>query len=200
MSCERERERETVFNLSLYNESSSQISWQKHRSLEWYLAVLVNNHALEDRNSCNHTKCWSVSDRYFKRQLERTDDSLSLKLLLNLCNSLCLNFSYCKKQFRSVTCVELHSLQQDVCHWELNLAPWLKVLAVECFCLKFEMQRLLCSSHKRFPSTGSCAEPGGSSSLQNSPIRSLPHWNSQSSMPSTPDLRVRSPHSVHSTR
>ncbi|KAM5339647.1 FERM domain-containing protein 4A isoform 5-T5 [Glossophaga mutica] len=59
----------------------------------------------------------------------------------------------------------------------------------------------LSSSHKRFPSTGSCAEAGGgSSSLQNSPIRSLPHWNSQSSMPSTPDLRVRSPHYVHSTR
>ncbi|XP_053428725.1 FERM domain-containing protein 4A isoform X3 [Nycticebus coucang] len=57
------------------------------------------------------------------------------------------------------------------------------------------------SSHKRFPSTGSCAEAGGgSSSLQNSPIHSLPHWNSQSSMPSTPDLRVRSPHYVHSTR
>nr|XP_044618411.1 FERM domain-containing protein 4A isoform X1 [Equus asinus] len=57
------------------------------------------------------------------------------------------------------------------------------------------------SGHKRFPSTGSCAEAGGgSSSLQNSPIRSLPHWNSQSSMPSTPDLRVRSPHYVHSTR
>lgn len=57
------------------------------------------------------------------------------------------------------------------------------------------------SSHKRFPSTGSCAEAGGgSNSLQNSPIRSLPPWNSQSSMPSTPDLRVRSPHYVHSTR
>ncbi|XP_020919873.1 FERM domain-containing protein 4A isoform X2 [Sus scrofa] len=57
------------------------------------------------------------------------------------------------------------------------------------------------SSHKRFPSTGSCAEAGGGSgSLQNSPVRSLPHWNSQSSMPSTPDLRVRSPHYVHSTR
>uniref|UniRef100_A0A8C6GYH5 FERM domain containing 4A n=1 Tax=Mus spicilegus TaxID=10103 RepID=A0A8C6GYH5_MUSSI len=56
------------------------------------------------------------------------------------------------------------------------------------------------SSHKRFPSTGSCTEAGVSSSLQNSPIRSLPHWNSQSSMPSTPDLRVRSPHYVHSTR
>ncbi|XP_075782178.1 FERM domain-containing protein 4A isoform X10 [Pelodiscus sinensis] len=56
------------------------------------------------------------------------------------------------------------------------------------------------SSHKRFPSTGSCAEAGGSNSLQNSPIRSLPHWNSQSTMPSTPDLRVRSPHYVHSTR
>ncbi|XP_063525649.1 FERM domain-containing protein 4A isoform X9 [Pongo pygmaeus] len=56
------------------------------------------------------------------------------------------------------------------------------------------------SSHKRFPSTGSCAEAGGgSNSLQNSPIRGLPHWNSQSSMPSTPDLRVRSPHYVHST-
>ncbi|XP_069484022.1 FERM domain-containing protein 4A isoform X3 [Ambystoma mexicanum] len=54
--------------------------------------------------------------------------------------------------------------------------------------------------HKRFPSTGSCAEAGGSSSLQNSPIRSLPHWNSQTSMPSTPDLRIRSPHYVHSTR
>ncbi|CAO2594977.1 FERM domain-containing protein 4A [Lemmus lemmus] len=57
-----------------------------------------------------------------------------------------------------------------------------------------------CSSHKRFPSTGSCTEAGVSSSLQNSPIRGLPHWNSQSSMPSTPDLRVRSPHYVHSTR
>uniref|UniRef100_A0A8C9AJB6 FERM domain containing 4A n=1 Tax=Prolemur simus TaxID=1328070 RepID=A0A8C9AJB6_PROSS len=57
------------------------------------------------------------------------------------------------------------------------------------------------STHKRFPSTGSCTEAGGgSSSLQNSPIRGLPHWNSQSSMPSTPDLRVRSPHYVHSTR
>ncbi|XP_034500234.1 LOW QUALITY PROTEIN: FERM domain-containing protein 4A [Ailuropoda melanoleuca] len=57
------------------------------------------------------------------------------------------------------------------------------------------------SSHKRFPSTGSCAEAGGgSNSLQNSPVRSLPPWNSQSSMPSTPDLRVRSPHYVHSTR
>ncbi|XP_052585360.1 FERM domain-containing protein 4A isoform X4 [Peromyscus californicus insignis] len=56
------------------------------------------------------------------------------------------------------------------------------------------------SSHKRFPSTGSCTEAGVSSSLQNSPIRGLPHWNSQSSMPSTPDLRVRSPHYVHSTR
>ena len=60
---------------------------------------------------------------------------------------------------------------------------------------------LVCSNHKRFPSTGSCAEAGGgSSSLQTSPIRSLPHWNSQCSMPSTPDLRVRSPHYVHSTR
>ncbi|XP_057400389.1 FERM domain-containing protein 4A isoform X1 [Balaenoptera acutorostrata] len=57
------------------------------------------------------------------------------------------------------------------------------------------------SSHKRFPSTGSCAEAGGGgSSLQTSPIRSLPPWNSQCSMPSTPDLRVRSPHYVHSTR
>ncbi|XP_077120738.1 FERM domain-containing protein 4A isoform X3 [Ranitomeya variabilis] len=57
------------------------------------------------------------------------------------------------------------------------------------------------SNHKRFPSTGSCSEAGGSNSLQNSPIRTLPHWNSQSSMPSTPDLRIRSPHHyVHSTR
>ncbi|OCT87239.1 hypothetical protein XELAEV_18020936mg [Xenopus laevis] len=53
------------------------------------------------------------------------------------------------------------------------------------------------SHHKRFPSTGSCSEAGGSSSLQNSPIRTLPHWNSQSSMPSTPDLRIRSPHYGH---
>ncbi|XP_039617430.1 FERM domain-containing protein 4A isoform X4 [Polypterus senegalus] len=56
------------------------------------------------------------------------------------------------------------------------------------------------SNHKRFPSSGSCAEAGVSNSLQNSPIRSLQHWNSQSSMPSTPDLRVRSPHYIHSTR
>ncbi|KAG7454327.1 hypothetical protein MATL_G00258500 [Megalops atlanticus] len=56
-----------------------------------------------------------------------------------------------------------------------------------------------CSSHRRFPSTGSC-EAGGSSSLQSSPVRSLPHWSSQSSMPSTPDLRTRAPHYVHSTR
>ncbi|XP_030072002.1 FERM domain-containing protein 4A isoform X2 [Microcaecilia unicolor] len=56
------------------------------------------------------------------------------------------------------------------------------------------------SSHKRFPSTGSCAEAGGSNSLQNSPIRSLPHWNSQASMPSTPDLRVHAPHYIHSNR
>ncbi|XP_036375760.1 FERM domain-containing protein 4A-like [Megalops cyprinoides] len=55
------------------------------------------------------------------------------------------------------------------------------------------------SSHRRFPSTGSC-EAGGSSSLQSSPVRSLPHWSSQSSMPSTPDLRTRAPHYVHSTR
>ncbi|XP_076852148.1 FERM domain-containing protein 4A-like isoform X3 [Brachyhypopomus gauderio] len=47
------------------------------------------------------------------------------------------------------------------------------------------------SSHRRFPSTGSC-EAGGSNSLQCSPVRSLPHWNSQCSMPSTPDLRTRS--------
>ncbi|XP_072551899.1 FERM domain-containing protein 4A isoform X6 [Salminus brasiliensis] len=52
------------------------------------------------------------------------------------------------------------------------------------------------SSHRRFPSTGSC-EAGGSNSLQNSPVRTLPHWNSQSSMPSTPDLRTRS--YVHSS-
>uniref|UniRef100_A0A3Q2NR24 FERM domain containing 4A n=1 Tax=Fundulus heteroclitus TaxID=8078 RepID=A0A3Q2NR24_FUNHE len=55
------------------------------------------------------------------------------------------------------------------------------------------------SSHRRFPSSGS-AEAGGSNSLQSSPIRSSPHWNSQSSMPSTPDLRTRTPHYVHSTR
>uniref|UniRef100_A0A667ZR68 FERM domain containing 4A n=1 Tax=Myripristis murdjan TaxID=586833 RepID=A0A667ZR68_9TELE len=55
------------------------------------------------------------------------------------------------------------------------------------------------SSHRRFPSSGS-AEAGGSNSLQSSPIRSLPHWSSQSSMPSTPDLRTRTPHYVHSTR
>uniref|UniRef100_A0A3B3VQC2 FERM domain containing 4A n=1 Tax=Poecilia latipinna TaxID=48699 RepID=A0A3B3VQC2_9TELE len=55
------------------------------------------------------------------------------------------------------------------------------------------------SSHRRFPSSGS-AEAGGSNSLQSSPIRSTPHWNSQSSMPSTPDLRTRTPHYVHSTR
>uniref|UniRef100_A0AAQ5YUW2 FERM C-terminal PH-like domain-containing protein n=1 Tax=Amphiprion ocellaris TaxID=80972 RepID=A0AAQ5YUW2_AMPOC len=55
------------------------------------------------------------------------------------------------------------------------------------------------SSHRRFPSSGS-AEAGGSNSLQSSPIRSLPHWNSQSSMPSTPDMRTRNPHYVHSTR
>ncbi|XP_055970585.1 FERM domain-containing protein 4A isoform X1 [Sorex fumeus] len=57
------------------------------------------------------------------------------------------------------------------------------------------------SGHKRFPSTGSCAEAGvGSSCLQSSPVRGLPQWNSQSSVPSTPDLRVRSPHYVRSTR
>ncbi|XP_035381401.1 FERM domain-containing protein 4A isoform X3 [Electrophorus electricus] len=47
------------------------------------------------------------------------------------------------------------------------------------------------SHSRRFPSTGSC-EAGGSNSLQSSPVRTLPHWNSQSSMPSTPDLRTRS--------
>lgn len=57
----------------------------------------------------------------------------------------------------------------------------------------------LLSSHRRFPSSGS-ADAGGSNSLQSSPIRNLPHWNSQSSMPSTPDLRTRTPHYVHSTR
>uniref|UniRef100_A0A673AGZ2 FERM domain containing 4A n=1 Tax=Sphaeramia orbicularis TaxID=375764 RepID=A0A673AGZ2_9TELE len=55
------------------------------------------------------------------------------------------------------------------------------------------------SSHRRFPSSGS-AEAGGSNSLQSSPIRNPPHWSSQSSMPSTPDLRTRAPHYVHSTR
>ncbi|KAK5902376.1 hypothetical protein CesoFtcFv8_007634 [Champsocephalus esox] len=55
------------------------------------------------------------------------------------------------------------------------------------------------SSHRRFPSSGS-ADPGGCNSLQSSPIRNLPLWNSQSSMPSTPDLRTRNPNYVHSTR
>ncbi|XP_077592347.1 FERM domain-containing protein 4A isoform X2 [Stigmatopora nigra] len=55
------------------------------------------------------------------------------------------------------------------------------------------------SSHRRFLSSGS-TEAGGSNSLQSSPVRSLPQWNSQSSMPSTPDLRTRTPHYVHSTR
>ncbi|XP_067861150.1 FERM domain-containing protein 4A isoform X3 [Heptranchias perlo] len=57
------------------------------------------------------------------------------------------------------------------------------------------------SGHTRFPSVGSCAEAGAGGSLQSSPVRSAPHWNcSQSSMPSTPDLRIRSPPYVHSTR
>uniref|UniRef100_A0A674MJY6 FERM domain containing 4A n=1 Tax=Takifugu rubripes TaxID=31033 RepID=A0A674MJY6_TAKRU len=56
-----------------------------------------------------------------------------------------------------------------------------------------------CQIHRRFPSSGS-TEAGGSNSLQSSPIRNLPHWNSQSSMPSTPDLKTRTPHYVHSTR
>uniref|UniRef100_A0A8C7FA28 FERM domain containing 4A n=2 Tax=Oncorhynchus kisutch TaxID=8019 RepID=A0A8C7FA28_ONCKI len=56
------------------------------------------------------------------------------------------------------------------------------------------------SSHRRFPSSGTCGEAGGSNSLQSSPIRSLPHWSAQSSMPSTPDLRTRTPQYVHSTR
>ncbi|XP_056454680.1 FERM domain-containing protein 4A [Gadus chalcogrammus] len=54
-------------------------------------------------------------------------------------------------------------------------------------------------SHRRFPSPGG-TEPGGSDSLQSSPVRSLPGWSSQSSMPSTPDLRTRAPRYVHSTR
>ncbi|NWT74764.1 FRM4A protein, partial [Prunella himalayana] len=84
--------------------------------------------------------------------------------------------------------------------WEgIYLEGWVEATCPDC-CGRAEAGCFLCSSHKRFPSTGSCAEAGGSSSLQNSPIRSLPHWNSQSSMPSTPDLRVRSPHYVHSTR
>ncbi|KAK7891477.1 hypothetical protein WMY93_023440 [Mugilogobius chulae] len=55
------------------------------------------------------------------------------------------------------------------------------------------------SSHRRFPSSGS-ADAGGSSSLQNSPVRALPHWNCQSSTPSTPDMKTRTSHYVHSTR
>ncbi|XP_043570124.1 FERM domain-containing protein 4A isoform X7 [Chiloscyllium plagiosum] len=57
------------------------------------------------------------------------------------------------------------------------------------------------SGHTRFPSVGSCAEAGAGGSLQSSPVRSASHWNSsQSSMPSTPDLQIRSPPYVHSTR
>ncbi|GCC36798.1 hypothetical protein chiPu_0015297, partial [Chiloscyllium punctatum] len=57
------------------------------------------------------------------------------------------------------------------------------------------------SGHTRFPSVGSCAEAGAGGSLQSSPVRSASHWNSsQSSMPSTPDLQIRSPAYVHSTR
>ncbi|XP_035257668.1 FERM domain-containing protein 4A isoform X2 [Anguilla anguilla] len=56
------------------------------------------------------------------------------------------------------------------------------------------------AGHRRFPSTGSCTEAGGTNSLQNSPVRGLPPWSSQSSMPSTPDLRTRVPHYIHSTR
>ncbi|XP_078092095.1 FERM domain-containing protein 4A isoform X8 [Mustelus asterias] len=57
------------------------------------------------------------------------------------------------------------------------------------------------SGHTRFPSVGSCAEAGAGGSLQSSPVRSAPHWNcSQSSMPSTPDLQIRSPPYVHSAR
>ncbi|XP_060698596.1 FERM domain-containing protein 4A isoform X5 [Hemiscyllium ocellatum] len=57
------------------------------------------------------------------------------------------------------------------------------------------------SGHTRFPSVGSCAEAGAGGSLQSSPVRSASHWNSsQSSMPSTPDLQIRSPSYVHSTR
>uniref|UniRef100_A0A6Q2ZIF7 FERM domain-containing protein n=1 Tax=Esox lucius TaxID=8010 RepID=A0A6Q2ZIF7_ESOLU len=56
------------------------------------------------------------------------------------------------------------------------------------------------SSHSSTVESSGSAEAGGSNSLQSSPIRSLPHWSSQSSMPSTPDLRTRTPHYVHSTR
>uniref|UniRef100_A0AAV2KTB2 FERM domain-containing protein n=1 Tax=Knipowitschia caucasica TaxID=637954 RepID=A0AAV2KTB2_KNICA len=55
------------------------------------------------------------------------------------------------------------------------------------------------SSHRRFPSSGS-ADAGSSSSLQSSPVRALPIWNCQSSTPSTPDMKARTPHYVHSTR
>lgn len=65
--------------------------------------------------------------------------------------------------------------------------------------LGFFFSSSLFFSHRRFPSSSS-ADVGGSNSLQSSPIRILPHWNSQSSMPSTPDLRSRTPHYVHSTR
>uniref|UniRef100_A0A3P8UZD5 FERM domain containing 4A n=1 Tax=Cynoglossus semilaevis TaxID=244447 RepID=A0A3P8UZD5_CYNSE len=63
----------------------------------------------------------------------------------------------------------------------------------------YEKVKKRSSYSRRFPSSSS-ADVGGSNSLQSSPIRILPHWNSQSSMPSTPDLRSRTPHYVHSTR
>ncbi|XP_055509459.1 FERM domain-containing protein 4A isoform X2 [Leucoraja erinacea] len=59
----------------------------------------------------------------------------------------------------------------------------------------------LASGLARFPSVGSCAETGAGGSLQSSPVRGGRHWNcAQASMPSTPDLRVRSPPSMHSAR
>ncbi|XP_078275504.1 FERM domain-containing protein 4A [Rhinoraja longicauda] len=59
----------------------------------------------------------------------------------------------------------------------------------------------LASGHARFPSVGSCAETGAGGSLQSSPVRGGRHWNcAQASMPSTPDLRVRSPLFTHSAR
>ncbi|CAL8236378.1 unnamed protein product, partial [Arctogadus glacialis] len=56
------------------------------------------------------------------------------------------------------------------------------------------------SHGRRFPSPGGPEPGGGGDSLQGSPVRSLPGWSSQSSMPSTPDLRTRPPRYVHSTR
>ncbi|XP_042191330.1 FERM domain-containing protein 4A isoform X1 [Callorhinchus milii] len=57
------------------------------------------------------------------------------------------------------------------------------------------------SGHSRLPSGGSGGEAQAGGSLQGSPVRGAPLWNgSQCSMPSTPNLRLRSPTYIHSTR